>query len=669
MGDGSHRVQGGQPQQVGSFPQTGKNQVKEVSHSRFNRLVSTVRNILRRTPRSTGNRPEKTPLKDRVISKPANFRVLSANSAATAVTGMAKERLDVTSFSLTPKSTHDHKELFKLQKLQFAAAKQVAETKLAEAKQLEKAEPGDLLPDSSQVTKLEALLQSLDERLSALEAKVLLKGDEPVGKQEMKDAKTHYPKMFGKELAKTGAVRTRDAGKLLKRAFVDQLNNREWKTISHQFNHDGRQISSTQRPAAEIKAPENVQEWVGSVFENPYGKGGVCCVDASNIDHANNLWQTDLSIDGEQAYFGIRHGIVDPHGLKDSPIRQLGARTKAQEVLMAALASKPELFHQALVAGNDPDAEAPTLTTLSTSLITQGRTSPEERRMQAEQNEAFEYFTHPDRQPMTLDVLGSDGEPRKVRLNFVQHRMNLPVNVGGQGRMSFFTGGQDSQKAMNNPSIDALVGRPNSSGIDDGLAGEAIRDLQKQEDETREEWNTMRDQSRASELDPERKAWFEMEASKLNNKMNQLSRKRRMITDLAHQIQDIYRNNRHHQHHHDAYKLAARVSLLSHKIGIVPLTNCKSGKDRTGMLDAEIKFLAARIDPQIGAVPEPGRIEDATDRELFHKMLMETGNLEIQEYNVGARGYKTKNVGSIPERVGDDAMHEEMLGMHRGVGS
>ena len=562
------------------------------------------------------------------------------------------------SFSLTPRSTHDHKELFKLQKLQFAAARQVA------LKELEA-----LSPDSPQIEKLQEFVEILDGRLSNLEADVLLKGDKLVGKKEMKDARTYYPKKFGKELAQTGVVRAKDVGKLLKEAFIDQLNSREWKTVSHQFAHHGRKIESTQRPAAEINPPESVKEWVGSVFENKYDKGGVCCVDATNIKHANNLWQTDLSIDGEQAYFGIRHGIVDPHRVKDPSIRESGARTKAREVLMAALASKPDLFRQAVAAGNNPQAPVPVLTTLSTSLVTQGKAFAAERRMQAEQNKAFEFFTDPAQQPVTLEVPGPDGKPCTIRVELQQYRMNLPVNGGGQGRFSYFTGGRESQKRMNDPSIDALVGKPNQVGIQNGLAGDVIKGLLKKEQTVSAQLIEARNDSRAAGLLPRQKAALEARVTQLNDQMNELSRERRTITSLARQIQDIYRHGRHHHHEHDAYKLAARVSLLAHKTGVVPLTNCKSGKDRTGMLDAEIKFLAARIDPMTGAVPEPGRIESSEDRELFHKMLMETGNLEIQEYNVGARGYKTQHVGSIPERVGDPVMHAEMLGMYKSVGS
>ena len=46
------------------------------------------------------------------------------------------------------------------------------------------------------------------------------------------------------------------------------------------------------------------------------------------------------------------------------------------------------------------------------------------------------------------------------------------------------------------------------------------------------------------------------------------------------------------------------MNLLAFKLGMSPMFNCKSGKDRTGHLDLETKFLAARI-KSTGRVPTP----------------------------------------------------------------
>ena len=75
------QIQSGQYQQVGSLPQTdGQNPVEKVRHSGLNRLVGRVRNVFRKTPGQTRNRPEQTPLRNRVIGKPVSGLPLTANS-------------------------------------------------------------------------------------------------------------------------------------------------------------------------------------------------------------------------------------------------------------------------------------------------------------------------------------------------------------------------------------------------------------------------------------------------------------------------------------------------------------------------------------------------------------------------------------------------------------
>ena len=75
---------------------------------------------------------------------------------------------------------------------------------------------------------------------------------------------------------------------------------------------------------------------------------------------------------------------------------------------------------------------------------------------------------------------------------------------------------------------------------------------------------------------------------------------------LFDQCQRVLDNKAERKDNHDAFKVAARVAVLSNLIGKVPCWNCKSGKDRTGQMDVECKFLATLI-----ARGEPGRTAPA----------------------------------------------------------
>ncbi|WP_172806954.1 inositol phosphate phosphatase SopB [Endozoicomonas arenosclerae] len=482
-----------------------------------------------------------------------------------------------------------------------------------------------------------------------------MKGDEPVSKEEMHKAKEHYPKILQDALVSAG-VSEQTVATDFRAAYVDQLNNRPWKTIEKSFSYGGVDYTSRQQPAAEIKVPESSQGEVARLYDKDYEGHGTSCVDTKNADHASNLNRSDFSINNRNAYTGIRHGIADPYGIKGDPdLKAEGGRAKAKEVLLSALATRPDIFEQALAAAEV--GPVPTLTTTSTSLVTTGLGSGKERKMQKAQNEAFKHFTDPAKQPVTLELPGPDGQVRKIKLNFKQARFNIPVNWGGVGGASLVTGGRSFQKKMNDPAMAMLVGKPNKAGVPGGMAGEFLSATSRKDSVLREQ---IRDAKSAGNME---------KVSELNTQQDQLNRDHRSVQDLTAQIQDIYKKGKHHHHHHDAYKLAARVALLTHMVGGVPLSNCKSGKDRTGMLDAEIKFLTARIDQGSGEVPEPGPIMNPADRELFQKILQESGNLEVQEQNVGVRGYKTEGVKSITERVGDQAIREEIRGLSKTVGS
>ncbi|WOG26471.1 inositol phosphate phosphatase SopB [Endozoicomonas sp. 8E] len=546
--------------------------------------------------------------------------------------------------AVVPGSTHDHKELFKLQKLQFDSAREVLKNESQSALREGRTE------DAERLTKLDR--QLLNE-LRRLQQTVQLKGDEPVNREEMRKAKEHYPKILQDALVSAG-VDKQTVARDFEEALIDQLNFRPWKTIEKSFSQAGVEFASRQQPAAEIKVPESLRGEVSRLYETDYAGYGVSGIDSTNTYHATNLNRSDFSINNSNVYTGIRHGIADPYGVDwDPDLKAEGGKVKAREILLSALATRPDIFEQALIASQG--GPVPTLAMTSTSMVTTGLGSGKERKMQKAQNEAFNYFTDPAKQPITMELPGSDGQSRTIKLNFKQARFNIPVNWGGVGSASLVTGGRSFQKKMNDPAMGMLVGKPGKGSIPGGMAGEFLSGTSKKGEEIRTQ---IRDAEEAGNGE---------KVSELNAQLDQLTRHDRSVMDLTTQIKAIYKKGSHYHHHHDAYKLATRVALLTHMVGAVPLSNCKSGKDRTGMLDAEIKFLAARINPETGEVPEPGPIVDPADRALFQTILQESGNLEVQEQNVGVRGYKTEWVESITERVGDPAIREEIRGLSKSV--
>ena len=101
--------------------------------------------------------------------------------------------------------------------------------------------------------------------------------------------------------------------------------------------------------------------------------------------------------------------------------------------------------------------------------------------------------------------------------------------------------------------------------------------------------------------------------------------------------------------------------MLSYLIGKVPCFNCKSGKDRTGEMDVECKFLSALI-ARGEPIPEPGAQLTEEQKGLFRAIALQGGNFELQKLNVGVAGFMSGSVASIAERLGGKAYHT----FHRG---
>ena len=498
--------------------------------------------------------------------------------------------------------------------------------------------------NTSQQRKLGALADQLAHQLKSIQESIALKGgDEPVSRADKKASKK-LPEALQKLLVKHG-LEKRAVAESFHRVQAHELNRRGWQTFrgefSDPFNPDSSMMSE-QVPACEM----------GGVFRTPYEEGtGVSCVDTQNTSHATNLWKSQFVIKGREVFNGIRHGIADAAGIKSPLIRGRAAEKKAEEILVAALASKPAIFEQALKAAENNQGEEmppPRLLATSTSLVTTGMKSGKERKMQKQQNEAFKALIKKAKgNVLELAVPGKDGQPRKVKFELKLSRFNIPVNFGGVGATQLVTSGRRMQRNMNKQAMAELVGKGKDIGGDTALHLSQLN------------WQIQQKKNQKDSVAPEEQIYLDKEIKQLEDQTV-------IVSQLAGQIKDIYRRGAHHSEGHDTYKLAARVIYLTHLIGGVPLYNCKSGKDRTGMADAEVKLLAAQIERD-GKVPQPGPLS-FRDQALFRTILLNTGNHEVQKTNVGVKGYKTELIDSITERIGNDQVREEVRGLSQVTG-
>ena len=414
-------------------------------------------------------------------------------------------------------------------------------------------------------------------------------------------------KEFGKDLAKRIETALKEAcgknplpegaaKKAVSQNYQSVLNRRPWAPIAKTFA--AAQGGCTFTLTSAITPGKHVAG-VGETY--PHGINGFMCYSPEEKDHAVNLAVSTLSVaDGQTpahtAFIGVRHGVHCAWEITDPAARAQANRNRATDAVKAAFSAYLSA-HPGL-----PPGRAVELPMTSVSLLTPecfrpigakltGNNSDNEKLMLQEQTAAWNALNG---RPMQVTVNGQTYTVTPKIATF-----NFGVNQGGVGALSGIIGGWGVSKPLNTAAFQILRDRTQAY-IDDA--------------------NIPQD-------------------------------KRIAATKIFRQIRSILDKGQERTDNHDAYKAAARIAVLTSLMDGVPCWNCKSGKDRTGEMDVECKFLATLVDRGLD-IPEPGAPLTGEQKALFRTIALEGGNHEMQEYNTGIAGYKTSNVDSIPERLG-----------------
>ena len=410
-----------------------------------------------------------------------------------------------------------------------------------------------------------------------------------------------------------------------------------------------------------------VAELAGS--PGAFGARGVLCSDTHSPDHVPNLWTADYKgPNGNTLFRGVRHGTlsafgITAKGLKSLPKQELhdlisktlpperrggrsieevgrlmtsrfslsgnrlrnearaqAAMNRARELVSYNLLNNPQAMDKVRSGAGRVELEMPSI-----MLITPDRgrrllgalgIKPhfDELRMTREQDRALKELARQG--GLEIPFSGPGGETRNVTVVLKPLNFSFGVNkLAFSKAINTLSPSWGNADAINRGSIERLLGRDAKPGQPpaSGLVAEHLQRLR----------------DRGEGGGPEETA----------------------ILQLADQATRLWQDKAHHRQNNEPYALPARLALLTDKLGLTPSFNCKSGKDRTGQLDAEIKFLATRIERGGGQVPEPGAELSDADRELYRTIVFNSGNHEIQKMNTGHAGYKVK-LSSITRRLG-----------------
>ncbi|MBS9443980.1 type III secretion system effector inositol phosphate phosphatase [Photorhabdus heterorhabditis] len=440
------------------------------------------------------------------------------------------------------------------------------------------------------------------------------KADRPATPDELKATKSlskNLINLIANQLRKIG-ISHKEAMKEAKFAFSEaskqHLNHKKWATLETQFEHGGRMYHCTSIPAAQMKLGTE------DIFPTSYQDYGVCSKSTQETIHSVNMWVSDIRVKNENGqeqtlFKGLRHGVLSPFTLEKGTIERLdGAKARASEVVTAALFTKTDLLQQAL------KGETVELQLVSTSLLTAFQ---QESDMLHDQIEAWKALCA--EKPLTLSIRTEDGHMQNVKVKLNVAAFNFGVN---ELALKLPLGHNQADKC-NVTALHQLLGNDlHPMAEPGGWVGEYLA----------------------------------------NNPKNATR-----VRLLSQQLKEIWADKTHHYDGGEPYKAPQRVAMLAYEIGAIPCWNCKSGKDRTGMLDVELKREAVAIHQGQG-LNAPGSQLKKTDQKLLQQLLLHSGNLEIQAINTGAPGNKVmKNVPliglSYKQRIGDSETWEQAQGL------
>ena len=391
--------------------------------------------------------------------------------------------------------------------------------------------------------------------------------------------------------------------------YRQALNTRQWptidKTIAVAVGGRPNELRSTIVPAANLGRAPGAQH---GVIAYPQGVNGYMC-HCADTNHAVNLSVSRLTVQGpnnaapELAFCGVRHGVHSAWEIPTAAGRAAANVHRAQEAVIAAFMAKYN------IPAHPPALPAPSangtinvdLDMVSVSLLTPDKyrhtlhtgSSQDERAMLIDQTQAWNSV---EQLGVTFQYNG-----QQIRIQPRIHTFNFGVNSGAvnHSRLANVAGGWDLSDTMN---------------------AAAMRG-------------------------------FRNAVTTFINDPAQPATKRTYAQTLLNQCDQVMQAKGERKDSHDAYKVAARIAVLANLIGNVPCWNCKSGKDRTGEMDVECKFLSTLI-ARGETIPDPGVPLTQGQQGLFRAIALEGGNFEVQKANTGFGGYKTKGVDSIPERLG-----------------
>ena len=434
--------------------------------------------------------------------------------------------------------------------------------------------------------------------------------------------------------------------------FRAAVNGGAWKPIVKTIAFPGRMsFTSEIVPAGGVFSPH---------FVPPYDGNGVGAYDRAQPVHVRNLAETRLrDEDGGLLFRGLRHAALDPYGITPETLRAMpgadlaaflekhcpkdaipremreripalahdiksganvrraeaicqamreeGSRRMAREIAIASLCADESLYRRAL-RGEEVVVPINMISLMTPDLFRRGLGS--DRSLLRRQTEALRAFAD-DGKPRLLTIRDDRGELAEVRVRLRLRQFNFGIDKASREYRGF---------SMTGPVLRNLVGWSYSADLNDPALVDLLgsRGEESLGGRSREALEAMTRHLRS--LGARKEELLRLDPQGLSEDISrQISRKDQEIEDADHamrsllqcglQLKGLWRSGGFRETGHDPCKMTARLGLLCHMVGEVPIFGDTDGLARTDQMDMEVKYLAARLAME-DYLPEVGEDDD-----------------------------------------------------------
>ncbi|WP_288107304.1 inositol phosphate phosphatase SopB [Limnobacter sp.] len=401
--------------------------------------------------------------------------------------------------------------------------------------------------------------------------------------------------------------------------YVKNLNRQPWKPLSNSISLSAR-INGLSARWHSFYTRHTPAAMLDEALARSYQRDavqGICSYSTAEGKHAVNLWKTEFGPERKHTqpearhfhFSGLRHGVHDAYQIKPSQ-NQGTNRESANDNRVA------EFVHAAFLAHLDKQGIKPAelekqqeveFNVVSVNLLTPlGR----ESKMIGHQTAAFR---RAEQKGVELDLDGPHGNTMKVLVKPRFIAFNTPVNAVSLSHTGQLLGITRTSDRMNKAGLTALIGSTKTNATIGGLAGAQLKKLR-----------------------AELRTTSSMEAWK------QKSLEIKTLEQLVAQVRCIWQKRLHHSVGDEPYKLPVRLLAIANACNGVPAFNCKSGKDRTGQLNVEIRDFYAHLCMHEGKPREINQERIGLAKTNYQKLFEGCGDREIQTLNTGVSGSKAQ---------------------------